>query len=76
MDIISVVEMKDHVPQLIQAVSCGGRHPRDFILLDGYLLSANRFTNDVVSFRINEDGTVGAKISSVTIPEAVSLAAE
>ena len=76
MDIISVVEMKDHVPQLIQTAGCGGRHPRDFILLDGYLLSANRFTNDVVSFRLNEDGTIGEKVSSVTIPEAVSLAAE
>ena len=76
MDIISVVDLKDHVPTLIQTVSCGGRHPRDFILLDGYLLSANRFTNDVVSFRLNEDGTVGEKVSSVTVPEAVSLAAE
>ena len=76
MDIISVVDLKDHVPTLIQTVSCGGRHPRDFILLDGYLLSANRFTNDVVSFRLNEDGTVGEKVSSVSIPEAVSLVAE
>ena len=76
MDIISVVDLKDHVPTLIQTVSCGGRHPRDFILLDGYLLSANRFTNDVVSFRLNEDGTVGEKVSSVTVPEAVSLATE
>jgi 6-phosphogluconolactonase (cycloisomerase 2 family) len=76
MDIISVVELKDNKPELIQTVSCGGRHPRDFTLLDGYLLSANRFTNDVVSFKLNEDGTVGEKVSSVTVPEAVSLVFE
>ena len=76
MDIISVVEMNDHRPVLKQTVSCGGRHPRDFIISDGYLLSANRFTNNVVSFRLNEDGTVGEKISETKVPEAVSLAAE
>ena len=75
MDIISVVKMEDHQPELIQTVSCGGRHPRDFILLDGYLLSANRFSNDIVSFRLNEDGTVGEETSRITVPEAVSLAA-
>ena len=76
MDIISVVKMENHVPKLIQTVSCGGRHPRDFILLDGYVLSANRFTNDVVSLRLHEDGTIGEKVSTVSIPEPVSLAAE
>ncbi len=76
MDIISVVALEDHKPALIQTVSCGGRHPRDFTLCEGYLLSANRFTNDVVSFKLNEDGTVGEKVSSVSVPEAVSLAFE
>lgn len=72
-DIISVIELNGQVPALIQVVSCGGRHPRDFILLDGYLLSANRFSHTVVSFRIHEDGTIGRKVSEITIPEAVSL---
>lgn len=76
MDIISVVSVKDQKPELIQTVSCGGRHPRDFTLIGNYLLSANRFTNDVVSFRINEDGTVGEKVSSISIPEPVSLVFE
>ena len=76
MDIITVIEMNDHVPSVKQITSCGGRHPRDFMLLDGYLLSANRFTNDVVSFRLNEDGTIGEKVSSVSVPEPVSLVAE
>ena len=76
LDIISVVELNNHVPEVVQIVSCGGRHPRDIILCDGYLLSANRFSNTIVSFRINEDGTVGRRTDSVEIPEAVSLACE
>ncbi len=76
MDIISVVELNDHVPVLVQTVSCGGRHPRDFILCGDWLLCANRFSNTVVSFRINEDGTVGEQTDTVEVPEAVSLAFE
>ncbi len=75
-DIISVIDLTGETPRLIQTVSCGGRHPRDFILLDGYLLSANRFSNTVVSFEINEDGTVGKQVSSIHVPEAVSLTAK
>ena len=75
-DIISVIDLTGETPRLIQTVSCGGRHPRDFILLDGYLLSANRFSNTVVSFEINEDGTVGKQVSSIHVPEAVSLIAK
>lgn len=73
-DVISVVELKDHKPELKQVVSCLGKHPRDFILLDGYLLCANRQSNEVVSIKINDDGTLGAKVSSVVVPEVVSLA--
>lgn len=72
-NVISVIEMQDHVPAFRQMTCCGGDHPRDFILTDGYLLSANRFSNTVTCFRLTEDGTVGKMTSSVQIPEAVSL---
>ena len=72
-DVVSVIGMKDHEPYFVQKTSCGGEHPRDFILLDGYLLSANRFSNTVTCFRLNEDGTIGEMTSSVSVPEAVSL---
>ena len=74
MDIISVFEVTDHQPKLIQVVSCLGRHPRDFIILDGYLLCANRYSNTVVSMKINEDGTIGRLVSKITVPQSVSLA--
>lgn len=76
LDILSVVEMKDHVPELVQTVSCGGKHPRDFILNGNYLLCANRFSNDIVSFALNEDGTVGQEVSRVSVPEPVSMITE
>ncbi len=72
-DVISVLEMKDHRPELIQCFSTLGKHPRDFMLCDGYLLCANRYSNEVISFEINEDGSVGRPVSRISVPEAVSL---
>lgn len=72
-DLISVIDVKDHQAKLIQSVPCGGKHPRDFILMDGYLLCADRYSNQVVSFEIKEDGTIGDKVSEISIPEPVSL---
>ena len=73
-DILSVVELQDHHPELIQTVSCGGKHPRDFILADQYLICANRNSDEIVSFHLHDDGTIGKITSRITVPEAVSLA--
>lgn len=72
-DVISVIELEDHKPTVIQTVSCGGKHPRDFILLDYYLLCANKNTNEVVSFKINDDGTLGKIVDRIEVPEVVAL---
>ena len=72
-EILSVIRMEDGVPSLVQNTDCGGRHPRDFILCGGHLLAANRFTNDVTAFALNEDGTVGEITGRIEVPEAVSL---
>lgn len=72
-DVISVIELEDHKPTVIQTVSCGGKHPRDFILLDLYLLCANKNTNEVVSFKINDDGTLGKIVDRIEVPEVVAL---
>lgn len=74
-DVLSVIELSDtQEPKLKQCVSCGGKHPRDFILIDKYLICANRNSDEAVCFKINSDGTIGEKTGSVSIPEAVSLA--
>ena len=72
-DVISVIELEDHKPTVIQTVSCGGKHPRDFISLDHYLLCANKNTNEVVSFKINDDGTLGKIVDRIEVPEVVAL---
>ena len=72
-DVISVIALKDHVPVLKQVVSCGGKHPRDINLCDGYLISANRYSNELVSFPIQEDGTLGKETSRLHVLEAVSM---
>ena len=74
-DLLSVIEIKERSVSLKQCVSCEGKHPRDFIISDGYLLCANRFTDEVISFRIKEDGTIGEKTDTIKIPDAVSLIA-
>ena len=72
-DVISVIELEDHKPTVIQTVSCGGKNPRDFVLLGQYLLCANKNTNEVVSFKINDDGTLGKIVDRIEVPEVVAL---
>lgn len=72
-DVISVIELEDHKPTVIQTVSCGGKHPRDFVLLGQYLLCANKNTNEVISFKINDDGTLGKIVDRIEVPEVVAL---
>lgn len=71
-DILSVIDPAQQ--KLMQTHYCGGRHPRDFILLEDHLLVANRYSNSVVSFALNEDGTIGKEENLIEVPQAVSLA--
>ena len=75
MDLLSVVDAEGETPRLIQTLPCGGEHPRDFILVDNWLLVANRFSNSVVSFARNADGTIGDKGDEIKIPGVVCVAA-
>ena len=72
-DVLSVINIEDPLhPSLLQCVSSGGQHPRDFILQDCWLIAANRFSNSIVSFAL-EDGLIGPETSCIEIPEAVAL---
>lgn len=75
-NVISVLEMEDHVPELIQCTSTLGKHPRDILVAGNWLLAANRNSDEIVSFPINEDGTLGKPVDRISIPEAVSLVCE
>lgn len=75
-DVLSVINIEDPLhPSLLQCVSSDGQHPRDFILQDHWLIAANRFSNSIVSFAL-EDGLIGPETSRIEIPEAVALVME
>jgi 6-phosphogluconolactonase len=60
----------------IQEISCGGEHPRDLVLTpDGrFVLAVNRYPGSIVSFRRDPvSGKLGQQISSINIPQAVSV---
>ena len=70
-NVISVLDLNGL--KLKQVTDCGGDHPRDILIVDDFLLVANRFSNNIVSYRIDNEANIGEKISEVSVPEAVSL---
>ncbi|MBR5754271.1 MAG: beta-propeller fold lactonase family protein [Erysipelotrichaceae bacterium] len=68
---IVVVSMNDD--EVIQHADCHGLHPRDFMIAGDNLICANRFSNELVSMQIEEDGTIGDVTGRVNVPEAVAL---
>ena len=71
-DLISVIDTEKL--SVLQETYSGGKYPRDFILAGNALLSANRYSDTVVSFARSENGTIGPELSRINIPQAVSLA--
>ena len=76
LDVISVIALDGATPRLIQTAPCGGQHPRDMILLDNHILTANRFTNSVAAFEIRKDGTVGKQAGETAVPGVVCLVSQ
>lgn len=72
-DVLSVMKLENGLPKLIQVKTCFGKHPRDFIIQDNKLIVANRFSNKISLIQIKEDGTLGEELSSIEVPEAVSI---
>ena len=71
-DVISVIDLEKM--KNVQDVYSGGKGPRDFILCDGYLLAANRYSDSVVCYGMKEDGTIGPETSRISVPQPVSMA--
>lgn len=75
-DLLSVIDVSSDEPKLIQQISSGGKHPRDFILSpdERYLLVANRDSDDLVSLALNPDtGKITHEINKVSVPHAVGI---
>ena len=58
--------------ELIEVKDCGGDHPRDFILVDDFLLCGNMNSDNVVVYDIKK-GTLSPIVSELKVPEAISL---
>jgi 6-phosphogluconolactonase len=64
---------------MIQQISCGGDHPRDFLLSGNgeYLLVVNRLSNELISMKINKTtGMIGAIADRTEVHEGVGIALE
>lgn len=74
-DVLSVFTVDGESVTLIDNVSCGGKHPRDFNIDENYLLCANRFSNEISVFPL-QDGKIEKEILRIPVTEAVSLIGE
>ncbi len=76
-DSLVVFETADGINfQLVQKASCGGKHPRDFILSpdEAFLLCANTDSNSVSIFAM-ENGRLGALLHTYEIPAPLCITA-
>lgn len=71
-DTISVIDGEKK--RILQGAYSGGKHPRDFILAGNTLLSANRYSDIVIAYKLKEDGTIGSELGRVAVPQPVNLA--
>ena len=75
-DLLAVFEIREDKAAAIQHVSCGGAHPRDFILSgnEEFILVANRYEGGIVSI---ERDKISGRLKDVrhraAMPEGVSL---
>lgn len=75
-NLLSVFDISGDRVLAIQHVSCGGSHPRDFILTgdETCLLVANRFQGGIVGIeRDRESGLLGGWKNLASMPEGVAL---
>lgn len=59
--------------QVIGSVSAEGDHPRDILIQDGYLFTANRYSDELHVQKIGEDHLPQEVLSRVHIPGCVSI---
>lgn len=67
-------------PQLapLQHVHTQGAHPRHFVVNEGgrFILVANKDSNNLVTFRLTDDGLIGEQVSECACPSPVCLLLE
>ncbi len=63
---IAVFDVKKDKLTLLQKVSCGGRSPRDFNIIDDFLIVTNEKTDNVCIFKL-EGGLIGDMITELKL---------
>ncbi|WP_314673506.1 beta-propeller fold lactonase family protein [uncultured Solobacterium sp.] len=71
-DVITVLHVSGKDVKRIQVTSCAGKHPRDFVIVDDDIIVANRFSDSLSVLPI-ENAYIQGAVSTVTIPEGVSI---
>lgn len=72
LDVITVLHVSGKDVERIQVISCAGKHPRDFVIVDDDIIVANRFSDSLSVLPI-EHAYIQNAVSTVTIPEGVSI---
>ncbi len=70
-NIITVFEIERGLLKPVQFIECGGDHPREMKLdpTAGFLLEANRYSHNIVSFRLDTSGLICEQCSEINVPQ-------
>ena len=70
-NLISLVDLESF--KLVKTFDCKGDHPRDFDLIGDYLLCGNMNSDEVICFKIAEDGMLEVISDKISTPEPICL---
>lgn len=74
-DTIARCEIQGEGLCLIENTPCGGRNPRDFLIVDGLMLCTNEFTNDVTVLKL-VDGKPVLTDTRLSMPNPLCVVAK
>ena len=73
---ITVIGLFDCDLWIKQTFSVEGDHPRDILIDDDYLLVANRYSNELISFKIHDGYVEKEFVSKIKLPAGIAIAME
>lgn len=70
-NIITVFEVERGLLKPVQYIECGGDHPREMKLdpTSNFLLVANRYSNSIISFRLDLSGLICEQCDEISLSE-------
>lgn len=70
-NIITVFEVERGFLKPVQYIECGGDHPREMKLdpTSNFLLVANRYSNNILSFRLDLSGLICEQCDEIEVPQ-------